>query len=309
VRTSPLFQGRFDAWVKAIADFGPLLIASPIDHVALDRHRLEYQRIMALNPLPEGVTVSHVDMGGIPGHLVAPQNGDSGRVILYFHGGGYVAGGPLGHQAIAGHYAKLLGARVYIPDYRLAPEHPYPAPIDDAFASYRWLLNEGIDARSIAFSGDSAGGAMVVTVMVWARNAGLPLPAGGVAISPWANLEHTGASMATREGLDPQATVAGLNVLARAVLNGALPGDPDVSPVFADVRGLSPILVQIGENEVMLSDAVRLAEHLGNNRIRTSLEIWPGMFHVWHLFAADLDEGMEAMRNAAAFLHAQMPRD
>ena len=125
-------------------------------------------------------------------------------------------------------------------------------------------------------------------------------------MSPWAEREDTGASIASRDGIDPQAARAGLTLLAKAFLNGALPNDPDAAPVFADVRGLPPILMQIGENEVMLSDAMRLATHLGENRVRVSLEVWPGMFHVWHLFAAILPEGMRAVENAALFLEQAM---
>jgi acetyl esterase/lipase len=150
---------------------------------------------------------------------------------------------------------------------------------------------------------------MVVSVMVAARNAGLALPAAGVAISPWANLEHSGSSMKTRDGIDPTVSLAGLDLMAKAFLNGALKNNPDASPVFADVRGLPPILVQIGESEVMLSDAIRLATHLAENRVRVSLEVWPGMFHVWHMFAAILPEGMQALQGAAAFLEGALSVD
>ena len=138
-----------------------------------------------------------------------------------------------------GHFAKLLKAKLYMPDYRLAPEYPFPIPIDDTLAAYRWLLDEGHDPRSIVFAGDSAGGAMVVSVMVKARNAGLPLPAGGAAFSPWANLEHTGASATNRDGIDPLCTREMLMQMASLFLNGALPTDPDASPVFADCRRYS----------------------------------------------------------------------
>jgi acetyl esterase/lipase len=222
------------------------------------------------------------------------------------HGGGYIAGSPAAYHGLAGHYAKLLKAVVYMPDYRLAPEHPFPAAIDDTLESYRWLLDNGHPPDSIVFSGDSAGGAMVVSVMVAARTAKLPLPAAGVAISPWANLEHSGSSMKTRDGIDPTVSLAGLDLMAKAFLDGALRNNPDASPVFADVRGLPPIMVQIGESEVMLSDAIRLATHLAENRVRVSLEVWPGMFHVWHMFAAILPEGMQALQNAATFLETEL---
>ncbi len=224
------------------------------------------------------------------------------RVLFYIHGGAYIVGGPGGYHGLAAAFAKVMKARVYLPDYRLAPEHPFPVPIEDTFAAYRWLIEKGQDPKSVTFAGDSAGGAMVVSVMVMARNAGVPLPAGGAALSPWANLEHTGASMFNREGLDKLNTKAGLDLMARTFLAGALPNSPEASPVFSDVRGLPPILVQIGEQELMLSDAIRLAAHLGENRVRVSLEIWPGMFHVWHMFHAGLAEGREAIVNAAMLL-------
>ncbi|MBK5438629.1 alpha/beta hydrolase [Pseudomonas sp. TH32] len=298
---TPLVQARLDAWVASAADFGPFLTGQTTT-LTLDEQRKAYEQVLCAHPIPAGVRFQEVDMGGVPGMVVVPDGLEGDRVLLYIHGGGYVGGSPRGYLSLAGHFAKLLGAKVYLPDYRLAPEHPFPLPIDDTLRAYRWLLDQGNDPRSIVFSGDSAGGAMVVSVMVKARNAGLPLPAGGAALSPWANLEHTGASLDSRDGLDPQASRAGLTLLAKAFLNGVLPNNPDASPVFADVRGLPPILVQIGENEVMLSDAMRLATHLGENRVRVSLEVWPGMFHVWHLFAGILPEGMQALENAALFL-------
>ena len=298
---STLVQSRLDAWVASAADFGPFLLGEETA-TTLDEQRRAYEQVLSTHPIPPGVTFDQVDMGGVPGIVVVPEQLKGNRVLFYIHGGGYVGGSPTGYLGLAGHFSKLLGAKVYLPDYRLAPEHPFPIPIDDTFQAYRWLLDQGHDSKSIVFSGDSAGGAMVVSVMVKARNAGLPLPAGGAALSPWANLEHTGASINSRDGLDPQASRLGLTILAKAFLNGALPNDPDASPVFADVRGLPPILVQIGENEVMLSDAIRLAAHLGENRVRVSLEVWPGMFHVWHMFAAILPEGMQAVKNAALFL-------
>ncbi len=288
-----------DAWNTATVDFGPLLLGEPGDWSAA---RKTYLAALVAHPTPDGVTIDEVDMGGIPATLVAPENTETDRVMLYIHGGGYVAGSPAGYHGLAGNYAKLLKAKVFVPDYRLAPEHPFPAALDDVLAAYKWLLEQGYPSSSITFSGDSAGGAMVVSVMVMARDAGLPLPAGGVALSPWANLEYSGSSLDTRDGIDPTVNRTGLTLMSKAFLNGALRNSPEASPVFADVRGLPPILVHIGESEVMLSDAIRLAAHLAENRVRVTLEVWPGMFHVWHMFAAILPEGMQALQDAAAFL-------
>lgn len=296
---TPPVQKRLNAWKEASSSFGPLLMGKSGDWKSV---RENYVGVLAQHPTPYGVSITQFSMGTIPATIVTPDNVEAGRVLLYIHGGGYIAGSPAAYHGLAGHYAKLLKAVVYMPDYRLAPEHPFPAAIEDTLESYQWLLDQGHSPESIVFSGDSAGGAMVVSAMVAARNAGLPLPAAGVAISPWANLEHSGSSMKTREGIDPTVSLAGLDLMAMAFLNGALRNNPDASPVFADVRGLPPIMVQIGESEVMLSDAMRLATHLAENRVRVSLEVWPGMFHVWHMFAAILPEGMQALESAAGFL-------
>ncbi|MFM0348156.1 alpha/beta hydrolase [Paraburkholderia sp. RL17-347-BIC-D] len=299
-------QTALKHWIEAFVDLAPHLRGEP-SAISIDAARAAYVEFLATNKPPADVVVENVRMGSIPGTLVVPERLQNDRVMLYLHGGGYFSGSPDGYHGIAGRYAKLLRARVYMPDYRLAPECPFPTPINDAFDSYRWLLEQGHDAKSIVFSGDSAGGAMVVSLMVAARTAGSPLPAGGVAISPWANLEHTGASMSNRNGIDPIVTKEALDLIARRFLNGALPNTPEASPVFADVRGLPPILIQIGENEVMLSDAMRLATHLAENRVRTSLEVWPNMFHVWPIFADILPDGAEALRNAARFLEDVLP--
>ena len=292
---------RINAQRGARKPFMPLLAGDGTQGaVATLRHGV--RQIMAEHPVPDGIAVTQIAMGGVPATLVTPDTLEADRVVLYMHGGGYVSSSPTDYLSMGGHFSKILKARLYMPDYRLAPEHPFPAALDDSLAAYRWLLEQGCAPRSIAFAGDSAGGAMVVSVMVRALRGGLPLPAAGAAFSPWANLEHTGASATNRDGLDPLCTREMLSQMASLFLGGALANDPDASPVFADVRGLPPILVQIGENEVMLSDAMRLATHLAENRVRVSLEVWPGMFHVWHKYAATLPEGMQALRNASAFL-------
>jgi monoterpene epsilon-lactone hydrolase len=296
---------RLDQWAESLRDLAPVILGQNTA-VTLDDIRRSYIRTMAEHPTPADMRIEPVDMGGVPATLITPAQVEGDRVLFYIHGGAYIVGGPGGYHGLAAAFATALKARVYLPDYRLAPEHPFPVPIADTFAAYRWLIAQGQDPASVTFAGDSAGGAMVVSVMVMARNAGVKLPAGGAALSPWANLEHTGASMVNREGLDLLNTKAGLDLMARTFLGGALPNSPEASPVFADVRGLPPILVQIGEGELMLSDAIRLAAHLGENRVRVSLEVWPGMFHVWHMFHAELAEGREAIANAAAFLERAM---
>lgn len=260
------------------------------------------EELAALLPAPDGVAFETVNMDGVPAMLVTPETVIEDRVLFYMHGGGYVHGGVNAYRGLTGHYAKRLGARVYVPDYRQAPEFIFPTPIDDVFRAYKALFSLGHEPSSIALSGDSAGGALVVTIMRKARDAGVPLPVGGVAISPWADLTHSGASAKTRNDLDPVASVDILTPLARTFLGNTLATDPDVSPIFADLRGLSPRLILMGENEVMLSGGITLAERLAEQRVRTTLEVWPGMFHVWLLFAGFMPEADEALDSAVDFL-------
>jgi len=277
--------------------------------LSLQRARDSYfDRLETLLPAPEGVRFETVDMDGVPAMLVTPDVVEDSRALFYMHGGGYVHGAPRAYRGLAGHYAKKLRAQVYVPDYRQAPEFPFPAPIDDTFRAYRALFWMGHHPSKIAVSGDSAGGALVVTIMRKARDAGVPMPVAGVAISPWADLAHAGPSARSRDGLDPLCSVEFLDRLARLFLAGELATHPDASPVHADVRGLSPILIQMGENEVMLSGGIALAERLAEQRVRTTLEIWPGMFHVWHSFAGHMAEADEALDNAVHFLNREYAR-
>lgn len=296
-------KAAIQTWANSLSDLVPVL--KGIDTTTkMSDIRDAYAKMLGQNQPPAGVRFEAVDMGGVPATLVTPDELKTDAVLMYIHGGAYIVGRPDGYHGIGGNYAKMLGARVYMPDYRLAPEHQFPAPIDDTLRAYEWLLEQNIAASKIAFAGESAGGAMVVSVMVAAKSKGLPLPAVGSSISPWANLEHTGVSMSNREGLDPLNSKPVLDILARAFLGDTLANHPLASPVFADVTGLPPILVQIGENELMLSDAMRLANHLADNRVRVNLEVWPGMFHAWHFYAGMLAEGQQALESSVRFIEA-----
>jgi len=288
-------------WSESLRDLGPVLTGEN-KTVSLAEIRARYSKMLAQNPAPAGITFEDVVIGGVPGQLATPKVLRTDAVVVYIHGGAYIVGEPNGYHGIGGNLAQMLGAKVFLPDYRLAPEHPFPAPIDDTLRFYKGLLDDGYPAKKIVFAGESAGGAMTVTVMVAARNSGLALPAGGVAISPWANLEHTGISMTNRETIDLLNTKGGLVFLARVFLQDALPNHPMASPVFADVTGLPPIMVQMGEAELMLTDGMRLATHLAENRVRMTLEVWPHMFHAWHFVANLQPEAQQALESAALFL-------
>ncbi len=298
---SPAVESLVHQWQTLLASVGPILKGDS-QKTTLDEFRSQYTEFQSSLPIREGVSTEKVDARGVPSLLLTPKEVDKERVLLYLHGGGYVFGDPEGYRSLGSNFAVELKAQVLIPAYRLAPENPYPAGIDDCLQAYRWLLEKGYDATSIVIAGDSAGGALTVALLIAIRDAGLPLPAGGAALSPWASLVHSGSSIVSRDGKDPLNNKAGLDLFAEAYLAGAPRETPFASPAFADASNLPPVLIQIGENEVMLSEAMELAAHLGESKVRVILEVWPEMFHVWHFFSHVLPEGRQAIEHAAAFL-------
>ncbi|MFK8849987.1 alpha/beta hydrolase [Streptomyces sp. Ac-502] len=275
---------------------------------SLEDVRLAYRRFFQdCFPAPDGVTFTPVYADGVAAESAVPADAVPGRHLVYLHGGAYLVGDPPGYRGLTGEFARRLRARVLVPDYRLAPEAVFPAALDDAVRAYRWLLEQGAAPENVVFAGDSAGGAMAVSVLVAARDQGLPLPAASIAVSPWANLEHTGATMFTLDGVDPSVNRAGLRRAADVFLGSAPPNSPPASPVFADTRGLPPVLIQVGGHEVMLSDAVRLAAKLAEDAVAVRLDVAPGMGHVWHLLASHLPAADRAVADAVAFAEAHLP--
>lgn len=305
----PEVQERIDALLKSLEPYLQKLASGQVSRSEAAELRQPFSDTLTrLTPMPADVRMTSTDMNGIPALVFTPDRMADSRRMLYIHGGGYISGSPEGYRTLPAQFARRLGIRVWAPDYRLAPEYPFPAALDDVTTAYEWMTRSGGDDGRIVAGGDSAGGAMTVSMMVRARNAKLPMPRAGVVISPWADLEMRTASYLNREGIDPVASRAVLQIMARAALGPrGLPQNAEASPVNADVQGLPPILVQAGENEVMLSDAIRLAAHLGDSRVRTTLEVWPGMFHVWHWFSDILPQASEAIDNACTFLSQACP--
>jgi acetyl esterase/lipase len=267
--------------------------------------RVDFERFTGELPVLEGVEISEAGANGVPAFWVAPQRADRKHVLLYLHGGGYVIGSPRTHLPVIARLAEGAGARCLVPDYRLAPEHPFPAAVEDSVAAYRWLLEHGTDHKRIALAGDSAGGGLAIAALVAARDAGLPLPAAALCMSPWADLGCTGASMRTQASADPVITKAGALLFAQLYLGDADPREPLASPIYADLGGLPPVMIQVGGREVLLDDAVRLTQRLRADGVDVSYEQWDGMVHVWHLFAHQLSEGREALAAGCAFLRAR----
>ena len=245
---------------------------------------------------------SRVNAGGVTAEWVTAEGATDSRVVLYFHGGGYIIGSPRTHRAMLAELSKSSAARVLALDYRLAPEHTFPAPVEDSTAAYRWLLNEGYDPARIAVAGDSAGGGLTVAAMVQIRYLGLPMPAAGVCVSPWVDMEGLGDSMETRATADPMVGKESLLVSAKTYLGGADARAPLAAPIYADLRGLPPILIQVGDAEVLLDDSTRLAGIAREAGVEVQMDVWDDMIHVWHLFAPMLPEGKQAISQAGEFI-------
>lgn len=257
--------------------------------------------IMIEAPAPAGVTCTPVEAGGVSAEWSVADGADQDKVILYVHGGGYVMGSAGSHRDMTGRLSQASGARVLSLNYRLAPEHPFPAPVDDAVAAYRWLLAQGISASKIAIAGDSAGGGLALAALLAIRDAGEPVPAAGIGISPWVDMEGTGESMTTRAAVDPVVQKEGLLGMAKLYLGGADPKNPLAAPLHGNLAGLPPLLIQVGDSETLLDDATRITERARKAGVGVTLKVWDEMPHVWHLFAPILPEGQQAIEEIGAF--------
>lgn len=256
-------------------------------------------------PIPADVTCTPVDIGGRPAEWLEPADHEKQRTILYFHGGGYCTGSLLTIRALAAQVAVAARARTLTIDYRLAPEHPFPAAVEDGVTALRYLLDLGCDPGQIALAGDSAGGGLTVATLIAARDAGLPLPTAAVCISPLTDLTLSGASLDANSHLDPQVQRFRAREMVDAYLAGQDPRLPLASPAFADLKGLPPLLVQVGAVEALLDDSRRLAAMAEACGVDVTLECWPNMIHVWHAFAPRLSEGTAAIERIGAWLGKQ----
>jgi len=243
-----------------------------------------------------------VSAGGVPAEWIVPPGAADDRVILYLHGGGYVMGSINTHRAMVARIARASQAKALAIDYRMAPEHPFPAAVDDATAAYRWLLAEGYKPGKIVISGDSAGGGLTLATLIALRDAGTPLPAAGVPISAWADLEGTGASIRTRAATDPMVDLPGLSRMAKLYAGDHDMKNPLLSPIHADYRGLPPMLLQVGDAEILLDDSTRVADKAKAAGVKVELEAWDDMFHVWHVFAKILPEGQQAIDRIGSYV-------
>ena len=245
---------------------------------------------------------ARVSAGGVDAEWLDAPNARADRAVLYLHGGGYVLGSVHSHGDMIARLSAAASARALGLDYRLAPESPFPAAVDDAVAAYRWLLEQGFSSGRVAIAGDSAGGGLTAATLVAIRDRGLPRPAAGVLLSPWVDLEGTGESMNGGVADDPMVRKELIATMGPAYLAGANARAPLASPLYAELRGLPPLLIQVGRRELLLDDALRFAQKAQREGVDVTLEVWPGMIHVWQIFASELEEGREAVARIGAYL-------
>jgi phosphinothricin tripeptide acetyl hydrolase len=277
----------------------------PPESLTTAERRAQYERAEKVFPTPPDVKVEHVSAPVAPAEWLRPPAAEPGRVVLYLHGGGYVIGSPRSHRHLAAAIAAAAGASALLLDYRLAPEHPFPAAVEDATAAYRWLLEQAVAPARVVIAGDSAGGGLTVATLLALREAGVPLPAAAVCISPWVDLTCGGASYRTKAEADPIVRRAGVEQMAQAYLGATPPRTPLASPLFADLRGLPPLLIHVGSDEVLLDDATQLAERARAAGVETTLEVYERMIHVWHWFLPMLAEAETAVEAIGRFVRAR----
>jgi monoterpene epsilon-lactone hydrolase len=283
------------------------LLAAKPRPVGWAERRERLDEVGSIWPAADDVELTPVDIGGISGEWSIAPGSDAARVLLFFHGGGYCSGSILSHRRMVTEAGRASGIRTLAVAYRLAPEHPFPAALDDALAAWRFLRAQGVVAARIAIGGDSAGGGLAIAVINALRDAREALPACAWLVSPWTDLTMSGSTLLTKDAIDPIIHKAYLAELADAYVPVDVDRrDPRVSPLYADLRALPPTLIQVGSAETLLADATRLAAALGAADVPVILEIWAHMIHAWHLWNAHLEAGRRALESAGAFIHRRV---
>jgi monoterpene epsilon-lactone hydrolase len=279
------------------------LLGSKPRPVGWDERRKRLDEVGSIWPVASDVVLEAVDLDGVPGELSIVPGSDRSRVLLFFHGGGYCSGSIVSHRRMVTEAGRAAALRTLAVGFRLAPEHPFPAAYDDALTAWRWLRQQGIAANQIVVGGDSAGGGLTLALAMRLRDAGEQLPGCLWLASPWTDLTMSGATLDTKDTVDPLIHKGYLGELADAyVPAGMSRTDPRISPLFADLRRLPPMLVQVGSAETLLDDSVRLAGAAGAADVAVTLEIWPDMIHAWPLWNAKLEAGRQALVRVGQFV-------
>jgi acetyl esterase/lipase len=274
---------------------------------AVDQFRVWYEGLMSQFQLDEDIVCERVGAGGVPAEWIYDPEAAADRVLLYLHGGGYMIGSMRTHRVPLSRLSRAAGVRVLGLEYRLAPENPFPAALEDSVSAYRWLLSQGIEPNKVAIGGDSCGGGHAVATLVALRYLGEPLPAAGISHSGWTDLANTGDTFITKAEEDPIIDRDMVDNMATAYLGDRDRKTPLASPFYADLHGLPPLLVQVGTAEVLLDDSLRFAERAKAADVDVTLEVWDDMPHVWQAFASFLPEGQQAIEHCGEFIRKHMP--
>ncbi len=272
----------------------------------MSERRARLDRMGGAIAAADGVRIVPDEVDGRYAEWLIPEGAAEDETVLYLHGGAYTAGSCASHRNAVSHIARAAGIRLLMPEYRLAPEHPFPAALEDGLAAYRWLLQRGADPRKVILAGDSAGGGLALALMVAARDEGTPLPGAAALISAWTDLAATGGSLKSRNDKDPWFDADEIAPMARNYHQDTAPRHPLVSPLYASLEGLPPLMLQVGDHEVLLNDSTRLAEKAREAGVDVTLRVWQGMWHVWHFFVGRMPEAKQAVLEMAAFMEARM---
>jgi acetyl esterase/lipase len=285
------------------------LLTSKPRPVGWAERRARIDEVGSAWPVAGDITLEAIEFAGIRAEWSIAPGSDASRVLMFFHGGGYCSGSIISHRRLVTEAGRAAGVRTLAVAYRLAPENPFPAALDDATAAWRFLLAQGYSSEGIVVGGDSAGGGLTLALINTLKAAGDALPACAWLISPWTDLTMSGDTLVTKDAVDPLIHKAYLHELADAYVPAAIDrSDPRVSPLYADFRGLPPLLIQVGSAETLLADATRLAEAAGAADVAVTLEIWPDMIHAWPMWNAQLDAGRRALAGAGAFIRQRLAR-
>lgn len=276
--------------------------------VSLAEQRANYDAIGDQYPPPADVNVEDAVGAPVPSIWVRAPEAATDGALVWFHGGGYVIGSPHGYRRLAADLGRATGLQALVPDYRLAPEHPHPAAVEDAVATYRWLLDGGLAPERIVVGGDSAGGGLAVATLVALRDGGVPLPGAAALLSPWTDLSLSSSTWTSRAELDPLVGVHNAPDMAKAYLAGQPVSTPLASPIHAELSGLPPLLILVGDHEVLLDDARALAQLAKGAGVAVILEEYPELHHVWPVFTPDTVEGIEAVAMVSTFWRRHLGR-
>jgi acetyl esterase/lipase len=270
------------------------------------RSRMRIEETARMSKPHRMVQVLPVDAGSVPSEWLIPQGASQDSALLYIHGGAWFMGSTKTHRAFVSYLAYESGIRALSINYRLAPENPFPAGLDDCIMAYEWLLHNGISPNKIVVAGDSAGGNLTLALLIALRDAGKPLPAGAVALSPATDLALTGESLKTRAHLDPVLSNIGSNSIIEDYITDHDAREPLISPLYADLSGLPPLLIHVGDHETLLDDAVRFGDHALASGVEATTVVWPNMFHVFQIFVPILPEARQAIAQIATFIRSRL---